>query len=229
MSYTVEQVSRVLNKLNMGFTTASATRLMENYLRVNPETAIHFNSDGEILSKDRFVSEEEIEKAQKQLESFNRKEASKFAPENGGKEAHVGCFQKRIGDIVPHLSLTECGILIIILAKMQLKKDGLLISGDEPMTNKDIAKHIKKGRTQTSSHLNKFVELGILEEIKNGRKKNYRVNPQFHIMDKHPKTSPKPWFFKLYKAKLEEMIDILSLKELGFIYKALPICHYSTI
>jgi len=33
MSYTVEQVSRVLNRLNMGFTTASARRLIDSKLK----------------------------------------------------------------------------------------------------------------------------------------------------------------------------------------------------
>lgn len=203
---------------------------MENYLRVNPETneAIHFNSDGLIIGKGRFVSEEEIEKAQKRREAFTKKEASKIAPEYGGFNHFIGCFQKCIKDITPQLSLIECGILVTILAKMQKGKDGLLISGGKPMTNKDIEKHIKKGHTQTSGYLKKFTELGILEEIKKGKERNYRVNTQYHIMGEFPKLTEENRFTKLYKAKLYEMIDTLSLKELGFIYKALPICHYNT-
>ena len=43
-----------------------------------------------------------------------------------------------------------------------------------------------------------------------------------------PKLTEENRFVKLYKNKLEEMIDYLTLSELGFIYKALPICHHAT-
>lgn len=44
ISYTVEQVSRVLNKLNMGFTTASASRLIDNKLKKLPRPNSRYNT-----------------------------------------------------------------------------------------------------------------------------------------------------------------------------------------
>ncbi len=44
MSYTVEQVSRVLNRLNMGFTTASANRLIDSKLKKVPRTNCRYNT-----------------------------------------------------------------------------------------------------------------------------------------------------------------------------------------
>lgn len=46
-------------------------------------------------------------------------------------------------------------------------------------------------------------------------------------MGKHPKSHTHLHFVKLYKSKLYELIDILKLNELGFIYKALSLCHYN--
>lgn len=174
------------------------------------------------------VLNEKAQKAQKQREGLRRKRSSYISPEYGGLNKFIGCFRDSIKDIVPYLSSIECGILITILVKMKQGNGGLLISGKKPMNIEDIGAHIKKGRTKTSEYLNKFTELGVLEEIKVGREKQYRVNPQFHIRGKFPELTEANRFIKLYKTKLEEMIDSLSLSELGFIYKALPICHYST-
>ncbi|MFU8649178.1 winged helix-turn-helix domain-containing protein [Lysinibacillus sp. RSDA_15] len=203
---------------------------MENYLQFNPQTneALIFNYDGEILSKGRFISEEEIERAQKQRECYKKKLASEISLEYGKLNRHVGCFQRRITNIVPNLSLSECGFLITILAKMKLGGDGFLINNNKRMTVDDISEYVDLSRQQASKHLNKFTELGILEKIKDGRKRHYRVNPQFHIMGEHDNNTNGTWFIRLYKTKLYEMIENLTLPELGFIYKALPICHYST-
>lgn len=110
---------------------------------------------------------------------------------------------------------------------MLLGKDGILTNANKPMTVTDIQSYIGKGRTKTSQYLNKFSTLGILEPIPKGRTKSYRVNPQYHILGKHPKSHTNLHFVKLYKNKLNELIDILKLNELGFIYKALSLCHYN--
>lgn len=194
--------------------------------------------DVEVYQKgefERFVNEavenvlnEKAQKAQNQLEAFKKKQSNYISPEYGGLTQFIGCFRDSIKDIIPHLSSTECGILITILVKMQPGKNGLLVIGKEHMNQKDIQKHIRKGRTKTAEYLDKFVELGVLEETKNGRNSNYRINPQYHIMGKFPELTEENRFIKLYKAKLEEMINDLTSTELGFIYKALPICHYNT-
>ncbi|MEQ6357808.1 helix-turn-helix domain-containing protein [Lysinibacillus sp. M3] len=175
---------------------------------------------------------EKAQKVQNQLEGYKRKNSKNYIPpEYGGLNRFIGCFRDSIKDIVPCLSPIECGVLITILVKMKKGKDGLLINGGKPMIQKDIEKHIGKGHTTTSKYLNKFTKLGILEEVENvkdRRKNNYRVNPKYHIMGKFPKLTEENRFVKLYKDKLEEMIDSLSLSELGFIYKALPICHHNT-
>lgn len=44
MSYTVESVSRVLNRLNMGFTTASASRLIDSKLKKVPRPNSRYNT-----------------------------------------------------------------------------------------------------------------------------------------------------------------------------------------
>lgn len=44
MSYTVEQVSRVLNRLNMGFTTASAKRLIDSKLKRVERPSSRYNT-----------------------------------------------------------------------------------------------------------------------------------------------------------------------------------------
>lgn len=207
---------------------------MEHALTFDLEnrTATKYNEEtGEILERFRMVSEEDLKKAHKQREGYRKKQASKIAPEYGGLTHFIGCFRDSIKEIVPLLTPKECGILITLLVKMQLGKDGLLITGGKPMNVGDIGKHIKRSRTQTSEYLDKFIELGILEELedkKDAREKNYRVNSQYHIMGKFPKLTEENRFVKLYKGKLEEMIDNLKLQELGFIYKALPICHHNT-
>ncbi|WP_374965412.1 hypothetical protein [Lysinibacillus sp. RS5] len=44
MTYTVEQVSRVLNRLNMGFTTDAAKRLVESKLKRVARPSHHYNT-----------------------------------------------------------------------------------------------------------------------------------------------------------------------------------------
>jgi len=44
MTYTVEQVSRVLNRLNMGFTTDSAKRLVDRKLKKVERPNHHYNT-----------------------------------------------------------------------------------------------------------------------------------------------------------------------------------------
>ncbi|CAM5491575.1 putative protein OS=Lysinibacillus sphaericus OX=1421 GN=LS41612_04770 PE=4 SV=1 [Lysinibacillus sphaericus] len=46
-------------------------------------------------------------------------------------------------------------------------------------------------------------------------------------MGYHQKKHEKVWFIRLYKGKLKEMLKELSFREIGFIYKSLPICHYN--
>lgn len=178
------------------------------------------------------ILQEQAQKAQRQREGLKRKETKNYIPpEYGGLTEFIGCFRNSMKDIVPDLSPIECGILITILIKMKKGKNGLLINGGKPMNSKAIGAHIGKGRTKTNEYLTKFVSLGILEEVENEddkRIKNYRINPHYHIMGKFPNSTEENRFIKLYKNKLGEMIDGLTLSELGFIYKALPICHYAT-
>lgn len=49
MKYTVEQVSRVLNRLNMCFTTAAAKRLVDSKLTKVPCTHNHYNTSFNFL------------------------------------------------------------------------------------------------------------------------------------------------------------------------------------
>lgn len=199
----------------------------------NPETKEIkiVDCDGVIQSEGRYVSKEDDEKAQRQLEGHRRKKSKNYIPpEYGGLTQWIGCFRDSIANIVPDLSAIECGVLITILVKMQKGKNGLLISEDKLMNINNIGKHIKRSRTQTSEYLDKFVGLGILEELEDkedAREKNYRVNPRYHIMGKFPESTEENRFVKLYKNNLKEMIDNLKLSELGFIYKALPICHHN--
>ncbi|MEQ6357806.1 hypothetical protein ABNX05_24705 [Lysinibacillus sp. M3] len=44
MMYSVEQVSRVLNRLNMGFTTDSAKRLVDRKLKKVERPSHHYNT-----------------------------------------------------------------------------------------------------------------------------------------------------------------------------------------
>lgn len=44
MMYSIEQVSRVLNRLNMGFTTASAKRLCDSKLKKLPRPNSRYNT-----------------------------------------------------------------------------------------------------------------------------------------------------------------------------------------
>lgn len=44
MTYTVEQVSRVLNRLNLGFTTDSAKRLVDRKLKKVERPSHHYNT-----------------------------------------------------------------------------------------------------------------------------------------------------------------------------------------
>lgn len=207
---------------------------MEHALTFDLEsrTATKYNEEtGEVLERFRMVSEEDDKKKQRQLEGFEKKKSKNYIPpEYGGLTEFIGCFRNNIANIVPDLSAIECGVLITILVKMQKGKNGLLISGGKPMNVGDIGKHIKKGRTETSKYLNSFVSLGILEELEDSddaREKNYSVNPKYHIMGKFPKSTEESRFVKLYRNNLKEMIENLTLKELGFIYKVLPICHHN--
>lgn len=178
------------------------------------------------------ILQEQAQKAQRQREGFKRKETKNYIPpEYGGLTEFIGCFRNSLKNIVPDLSPMECGVLITILIKMKKGKNGLLINGGKPMNSSDIGEHICRGRTKTNEYLTRFVSLGILEEVDNEndkRVKNYRINPHYHIMGKFPDSTEENRFIKLYKNKLEEMIDGLELSELGFIYKVLPICHHAT-
>lgn len=214
---------------------------MHNLAGVDLSTG-EIQEDVEIYKKGEFekavneevenVLKEKAQKAHNQRKGFKRKNSKNYIPpEYGGLTHFIGCFRNGMTDIVPHLEPKECGILITILVKMQQDEDGLLISSGKPMKSGDIGKHIKKGRTETNKYLTRFVTLGILEELENEKDKrvnNYRVNPKYHIMGKFPKSTEENRFVKLYKNKLKEMISSITLSELGFIYKALPICHHAT-
>lgn len=206
---------------------------MKDYLVVNPETneAKYIDSDGVVQSEGRFVPKEVDEKAQRQLEGYRQAKQKEDAINRGKGLEWIGCFRDSIKEVASELKPIPCGVLITILVKMQLGKDGLLINGGRPMNVGDIGKHIKKSRTQTSEYLSKFVKLGILEELPDNedtREKNYRVNPNYHLMGKFPKSTEENRFVKLFKNTLKEMIENLKLSELGFIYKALSICHHNT-
>lgn len=202
---------------------------MEHLTHINLQTkqAFILDSDGSIIEEGKFITEKEIQNSQKQRDAYRQKINRSINLIEGKLEHHVGCFQNQMKNIIPQLSLTDCGLIISLLAKMKIKADGLLVSNNRPMTLTDIQKYLGKSRSQTSVQLKKFTQLGVLIEKRNGPKKHYQVNPDLHIMGYHQKKHEKVWFIRLYKGKLKEMLNELSLRAIGFIYKSLPICHYN--
>lgn len=88
-------------------------------------TAIKCDSNGLVLDKLFMVSENDIEKRRKQSEAYRKKLERSLTNDTGRGEHHIGCFQENIRAVISNLSLTECGVVITILAKMKLGKEGI--------------------------------------------------------------------------------------------------------
>ncbi|MHC0038585.1 winged helix-turn-helix domain-containing protein [Pseudoneobacillus sp. C159] len=126
------------------------------------------------------------------------------------------------------LTMTQSGEFLDLLQSMQLDKDGLLIKGGKIMNFKDIQNILKKDKKETRVLLNRFIQEGLITEIKSGERKSniYRINPQVAKMGKTENGHER--FVKVYKKTYQELTKDLKKPQKGILLHMLPFfnVHY---
>ncbi|MCQ6265599.1 helix-turn-helix domain-containing protein [Fictibacillus sp. WQ 8-8] len=116
------------------------------------------------------------------------------------------------------LNLTQAGTLFSLMAYLD-DKDGNLVFRGERLGTEQLSKLLSVSKTSLKRNISELVNLGYVIDEKVGRKVFYSVNPQ---IAKRGVRTEKDLFSKLYNVHLRELIQKLTVQELGFLFLMIP-------
>ncbi|MGV7000329.1 hypothetical protein ACWA2C_16710 [Priestia megaterium] len=208
-----------------------------------------FNPDGQEqkrmivndVDKYSWISKKQLEAYRAQLEKENMRLRDKRGDFVMGKSENIRLLEET--DLT--VSDRRYFMILVLYARFNgepLTKDGVALN------NKSIGEIWEISDPKTiSKRLNKFVKLGLLEKIKNGRVSNYVLNELYFQMGKGKKhhIDPGEKFVKLFKNQLSNVISNVrkieqnknrrrktgqvNLKDvIGLLHAVMPYFHYET-
>lgn len=136
----------------------------------------------------------------------------------------VSAYHDSIGAIVCDLSLTHAGAILKLLPYMRFKADGKLINNGKPLKQTEIQRIFKRSKRATIDILSELCDIGVINIVKEGRSNVFYVTADYHTMGY---VTDGAKFTKVYQRKLQEVIEDLSLNDVGLLYKILPYFHFS--
>lgn len=127
-----------------------------------------------------------------------------------------------VAEIIRDLSLIEAGALIKLLLELRMNNAGRLDNIDgKPMKKSDLARILGRSRQATNSTIERLVRIGVLTVATDGC---FVISERYHVRGRN---TLKTAFTKMYRTYARNIIDKLSLSEIGLLYKVMPFFHYS--
>ncbi|MGP4080971.1 hypothetical protein ACTWQL_13750 [Pseudalkalibacillus sp. R45] len=179
---------------------------------IDPKTGEFVYNAVRLEPGDRLTTAKEMERNQLYIDSRFKK---RF---HHGRN-YVVSYVDQVREVAGALSMSEAGALIKLLLQLRIKSDGVVMYEGKPARKGDIAKIIGVTRPTANNYIDKFTEVGVLSVVE----KKFVINRNFHAMGGQLE---KRDFTKLYTVKTREIIDRLSLEDVGMLYHFLPYFHY---
>lgn len=131
---------------------------------------------------------------------------------------------QNVEEVTKRMTLVEAGAMFSIMVHLDFNSDGIIVKNGKPITMTDLQDILKIGKRRVIDIVNKLESLSLLFRVKQGRKTIIQVNDSFHFIGKN--LDKKSYLTKVYTTKAKELLDSLSLQELGLLYKIIPHFHY---
>ncbi|MYL65442.1 hypothetical protein GLW07_18955 [Bacillus hwajinpoensis] len=131
--------------------------------------------------------------------------------------------KERYKDVKIHLSLEQNGVLMFMVSLMKHNSEGLLFHNSKKVGFSELANLIGKSERQVTRVIEELEKLSLVVREKDGRKVVLSLGENFF----HSGYSDGSFkFVKLYKTRLKEIAQNLSLSELGLLMYMVSHFHY---
>lgn len=158
------------------------------------------------------------------LEEWREAKARKEAAARGPIRYYVNCYHDKVAELNELLDVNELGALMKLLPYLRINTGGHLYSGTQRMTTKLASKAIGKSERQTTTLINRMIEVGVMSKEREGRSVVYCVNEEYHSIGKYVRDT---FYTKLYQVKTRTDIAKISIQSAGILYKMLPFFNYA--
>jgi predicted transcriptional regulator len=139
---------------------------------------------------------------------------------------YVTSYHEPVEKLAHILEINELGAIMKLLPYMRRDKGGDLYEGAKRMGVAEIAKAVGKAQRWSESVVKTLVTCGVLTEAKDGRRKVYGVNPEYHTMGE---TIANARYTKVYQTKTRSDVKNLSVQAAGLLYCMIPYIHYERL
>ncbi|MFK4473700.1 hypothetical protein ABH897_003431 [Paenibacillus sp. RC73] len=167
----------------------------------------------------RVESEEEIAR--------KREYAQRADAASRNTKHYVTSYHGGVRNLTSMLSLNELGAVMKLLPYMRLDKGGDLYYEGKRMGSAEIAKAIGKVTRWTVALIGTLTKCGVLTEAKEGRRKVYAVDSEYHSIGRALKQGES--FTKVYQTKTRSDVKNLTVQAAGLLYCMIPYVHYEML
>ncbi|WP_419884845.1 hypothetical protein [Paenibacillus sp. B-A-8] len=152
--------------------------------------------------------------------------AQKTAAIGRDQRHYVQAYHEPVRKLTSLLGLSELGAVMKLLPYMRMDHAGDLYYGSTRMSSAEIAKAIGKAARWTSTLISTLVGCDILTESREGKRKVYGVNPEYHAIGR---TLNDGRYTKVYQTKLRSDVRDLTVQAAGLLYCMIPYIHYKML
>jgi predicted transcriptional regulator len=166
----------------------------------------------------RIESEEDIER--------KRDYAQRADAASRNTKHYVTSYHEPVQRLNTLLKINELGAVMKLLPYMRLDKYGDLYYEGKRMGIVEVAKAIGKAQRWTETVIKTLVTCGVLTESKDGRRKVYAINKEYHTIGE---TLRDGRFTKVYQTRTRSDVKNLSVQAAGLLHCMIPHIHYERL
>lgn len=155
-----------------------------------------------------------------------RDHAQRAAAIGRDQRHYVQAYHEPVRKLTSMLGLNELGAIMKLLPYMRMDKAGDLYYEGVRMGSVEIAKAIGKAPRWTATLISTLMRCDILTEKREGRRKVYGVNPEYHAIGR---TLNDGRYTKVYQTKLRSDVRDLTVQAAGLLYCMIPYIHYKML
>lgn len=166
----------------------------------------------------RIESEEDIAR--------RREYAQREDARNRNTRHYITSYHEPVRSLARILEINELGAVMKLIPYMRRDKGGDLYANDKRMGVDEIAKAVGKSKRWAEGVIRTLITVGVLTEKREGRRKVYGVNPEYHTMGE---TVPGARYTKVYQTKTRSDVKDISVQAAGLLYCMIPFIHYERL
>ncbi|WP_159081885.1 replication/maintenance protein RepL [Paenibacillus sp. CAA11] len=164
---------------------------------------------------------ESVEERERKRQYAQREDARKRNTRH-----YVTSYHESVRSLTDVLEINELGAVMKIIPYMRRDKNGDLYDGPKRMGIAEIARAVGKSQRWAESVVKTLISVGVLTESRDGRRKVFGVNPEYHTMGE---TIAGARYTKVYQTKTKSDVRNLSVQAAGLLYCMIPFIHYERL